>query len=53
MSLTAVCQKRCFALQKVLGHHPNWSRQDFGGRAVELKSIKKNYSLGDEAALNA
>ena len=40
MSLTAVCQKRCFALQKVLGH-PNWSRQDFGGRAVELKSIKK------------
>ena len=52
MSLTTVCQKRCFALQNVLGH-PNWSCHEFGGRAVALQCINCFYSLGDEATLNA
>ena len=52
MSLTTVCQKRCFALQNVLGY-PNWSRHEFGGRAVALQCINFVHSLGDEAALNA
>ena len=52
MSLTPVCQKRCFALQNVLGH-PNWSGHEFGGRALSLQCINFVHSLYDEAALSA